>query len=346
LAVSVESDQLVLDYLSRVGDLAQTTLPAAQRMQLVARLRSNIDRERRGSDSAATVRRILGKIGTPDEVVEAAADATSGGGRRSSAGPEPVEPLPGSYGPYAKPKAPPRPRKSSDSDGEQDGEDLDGTPFRRRARPARDEDGAPDWWSMRPGAGARPRAGDELAGLPGMTGGVFIPFDDEDLAEKDVPPLRRLPTEEDLYDKESAEVAPEPAEAPAPVARRRLLPRLPGTRRAGGKGWGSPLLLLAAALLIAGAAIGSFIPLGLGWLAGYFSRTLTRPQAKFAVLGIPGLAALGLLIWLWGRDAAKWGTPIPKGQLDQAILDGLPATIRCAAIASALYFLYRARRMA
>jgi hypothetical protein len=354
LAVSVESDQLVLDYLSRVGDLAQTTLPAAQRMQLVARLRSNIDRERSGSDSAAAVRRILGKIGTPDEVVEAAADATSGGARRSAAGPEPVEPLPGSYGPYSsysKPKAPPRPRRSADAevDGERDGEDVAGTAFRRRGRPGRDEDDAPDWWSMRPGAGGgRVRAGDELAGLPGMTGGVFIPFDDEELAEKDVPPRRRLPVsgEEELYEKESAEGVPETEEVAVPAARRRLLPRLPGTRRAGGRGWGSPVLLLAAALLVAGAAIGSFVPLGLGWLAGYLSRTLTRPQAKFAVLGIPGLAALGLLIWLWGRDAGKWSTPILKGQLDQAILDGLPVAIRCAAIASALYFLWRARRTA
>jgi hypothetical protein len=278
-------------------------------------------------------------------VVEAAADATSGRARRSAAGPEPVEPLPGSYGPYSKPKATPGPRRSSDSPADGEGEEVDGTTFRRRGRPGRDEDDGPDWWSMRSGAGGgRVRAGDELAGLPGMTGGVFIPFDDEELAEKDVPPRRRLPSEEEP--KEPLEVAPESEEVAAPAARRRLLPRLPGTRRAGGKGWGSPVLLLAAALLIAGAAIGSFIPLGLGWLAGYLSRTLSRPQAKFAVLGIPGLAALGLLIWLWGRDAGKWSTPIVKGQLDQAILDGLPATIRCAAIASALYFLWRARRMA
>jgi len=92
--------------------------------------------------------------------------------------------------------------------------------------------------------------------------------------------------------------------------------------------------------------IGSLIPLGLGWLAAYLSRTLSRPQAKFAVLGIPGLAALGLLVWLWGRDAGRWGTPIVQGQLDQAIVDGLPTTIRLAAVASALYVLWRARRMA
>lgn len=352
--MGVESDQLVFDYLSRVGDLAQTALPAAQRMQLVAQLRSNIDRERQGSDSAATVRRILGRIGTPDAVVEAAAGAVPASGRSAagSARPEPVEPLPGSYGPYAsKPKQakPPKPRRSpegglgGDPDGDAEPEDAADTATRRRSRAPRDEDDTPDWWRMKPSRGGRLRAGDELAGLPGMTGEIFIPFDDEELAEKHLPPRRRLPAEEEPYDEEAVEAA-EPEQVR--TAPRRLLPRIPGTRRAGGKGWGSPLLLLAAALLVAGAVIGSWIPLGLGWLAGYLSRTLSRPQAKFAVLGVPGLAALGLLIWLWGRDAGKWGTPIAQGQLDQAILDGLPTTIRCAAIASALYLLWRARRTA
>jgi hypothetical protein len=350
LTVGVESDQLVFDYLSRVGDLAQTALPAAQRMQLVAQLRSNIDRERGGSGSAATVRRILGRIGTPDEVVEAAAGAASAGGR-TAARPEPVEPQPGSYGPYAKPSGrsgqtgsgAPKPRRSPDREEDAEPEDgaADAAP-RRRSRPSRDDD-APDWWSFRPSGGGRLRAGDELAGLPGMTGEIFIPFDDEELAEKDPPPRLRRPAEEERAEKEPVDAA-EPEQPPA--APRRLLPRIPGTRRAGGKGWGSPVLLLAAALLIAGAAIGSWIPLGLGWLAGYLTRTLSRPQAKFAVLGIPGLAALGLLVWLWGRDAGRWGTPIAQGQLDQAILDGLPATIRLAAVGSALYLLWRARRMA
>ncbi|MDX6313554.1 MAG: hypothetical protein QOF44_3018, partial [Streptomyces sp.] len=75
--VGVESDHLIYDYLSRVGDLAQTALPAAQRMRLVAQLRSDIDRQRSrsGSDSPAAVRRILGRLGSPDEVVGAAAGA-------------------------------------------------------------------------------------------------------------------------------------------------------------------------------------------------------------------------------------------------------------------------------
>jgi hypothetical protein len=330
-AVGVESDQLVFDYLSRVGDLAQTALPAAQRMRLVTQLRNDIDRERRGSDNTATVRRILGRIGSPDEVVEAAA-GTAGPAYEAP----PAEPPPGSYGPYAKQKPAPK-RPSMSKGGPADGEDGPQVPTPRRGRDAAGDDDAPDWWRVGPNGG-RTRAGDELLGLPGMTGGVFIPFDDEELAEQsgDRPvPRRRLAAPEA---DETEEAAAEYEEETAARPRRRLLPR--------GRGWGSPVLLLAAALLVAGAVLGSWIPLLLGWLAGYLSRRLTRTQAKFAVLGIPGAAAAGLLVWVWGRDTRKWGEPIAQGQMGHAFQDALPTAVRAAAVTSALYLLWRARRTA
>ncbi|PJT49654.1 hypothetical protein CWI85_16285, partial [Streptomyces albidoflavus] len=70
--MGIESDQLVFDYLSRVGDLAQQRqVPAAERMRLITELRRDIDqrRARPGGDSPAAVRRALGKLGTPAEVV-------------------------------------------------------------------------------------------------------------------------------------------------------------------------------------------------------------------------------------------------------------------------------------
>ena len=128
--MGVESDRLVFDYLSRVGDLAQA-LPAAQRMKLVSRLRTDIDKERGRADSPAAVQRILGRLGSPDEVVDAAAgsagDAAGGGSRRQAPEPEPPsEPGPGSYGPYERPRPEgsadgvPRARKERDGDGDQE----------------------------------------------------------------------------------------------------------------------------------------------------------------------------------------------------------------------------------
>ncbi len=70
--VGIESDQLVYDYLSRVGDLAQQQqLSPGARMRLVATLRGEIDRQRGtdGSDSPAVVRRILGRLGAPGELL-------------------------------------------------------------------------------------------------------------------------------------------------------------------------------------------------------------------------------------------------------------------------------------
>ena len=77
--MGIESDQLVYDYLSRVGDLAQaTTLTAAERARLVSGLRQAID-GRRGEAAAgsqrteqAAVRKILSGIGTPADVVRQA----------------------------------------------------------------------------------------------------------------------------------------------------------------------------------------------------------------------------------------------------------------------------------
>ncbi|WP_234316738.1 hypothetical protein [Streptomyces sp. NRRL S-15] len=70
--MGIESDQLVYDYLSRVGDLAQQQqLSPGARMRLVATLRGEIDRQRGtdGSDSPAVVRRILGRLGAPGELL-------------------------------------------------------------------------------------------------------------------------------------------------------------------------------------------------------------------------------------------------------------------------------------
>ncbi|MFP8964862.1 hypothetical protein ACLIYP_30515, partial [Streptomyces nanhaiensis] len=74
--MGIESEQLVFDYLSRIGDLAHgTAMTAAERARLVAGVRADIERRRAeagGAHTAAGVRRILDGIGRPEDVVAGA----------------------------------------------------------------------------------------------------------------------------------------------------------------------------------------------------------------------------------------------------------------------------------
>ncbi|MFW6694349.1 hypothetical protein [Streptomyces sp. MAR4 CNX-425] len=73
--MGIESDQLVYDYLSRVGDIAQQrALPSGQRMRLVNELRTGIDKVRaaEGAHSVAAVKQVLARFGSPGDIVEAA----------------------------------------------------------------------------------------------------------------------------------------------------------------------------------------------------------------------------------------------------------------------------------
>ncbi|MGW1669474.1 hypothetical protein [Streptomyces sp. NPDC002324] len=348
--MGIESDQVVYEYLSRVGDLAQQRqLPSATRMRLVAGLRDEIDRRRAKApvDSPAAVRRIIARLGTPGEVVEAA----------------------GVPGDVPEPRAAAVPvQRVTGADGD-DGDDAHGAGepgkgLRRvvpRPRPADavppsaggaapphlaplhelgDGDAQPDWWRV----GGGPGGGDIGFGLgdsvPGFVGGVEIP----ELLKAPPPPVEAA---EEVAGKaaaaEGAAAAPAAAPAQEGGARRRRLP-LPRLRAPGGGGWSNPLLLLAAALLVAGAVMGSLVPLGLGWLIAYLSRKLTPSESKWAVMGIPGVVAAGGVVWLWGRTDGRWGEPIAKGHMDAALAGAWPWMLRIAAVSSALYLLWRSQR--
>ncbi|MGW0939715.1 hypothetical protein [Streptomyces sp. NPDC002666] len=348
--MGIESDQLVYDYLSRVGDLAQQQqLSSGTRMRLVSELRGEIDRQRvaQAADTPGAVRRIIGKLGTPDELVAAAASSGDG---------TPLllqEPDTGG----APPAGIPRPRrarlrKDSSRKGASEARQGASRPSPRPApspphRAGSDELGPSgddtDWWSVAPGRFGD--TGEFGAGtdVPGFRGGVEIPAvlrppvaadeDDEEF-------------EEDFEDDEPDE---EEAEAEAGTPRRRRLPRLRRARdreAAAGRGFAHPLLLLAAALLVAGAVMDpppALLALAFGWLLAYGSRTLSRAEAKWAVMGLPGVVAVGALVWLWGRMDGRWGAPIAEGQMGPAIGDTWPWVVRGAAVASALYLVWRAR---
>ncbi|MER6530382.1 hypothetical protein [Streptomyces sp. NPDC001508] len=334
--MGIESDQVVYEYLSRVGDIAQQRqLPSADRMRLVSELRNEIDRHRARTtvDSPAAVRRILARLGTPDEVVTAAGG--SSGVPQPPPAAVPVQPVPrepepkGLLSPKGLRRVVPRPRPAEpEAPARPDGP---APPHLAGEDELGDTALQPDWWRVDDSPFG---AGDSV---PGFVGGVEIP-------ELLKPP----PKEPEAAQKQATATEPttEPAAAPEPTAPETAEPpprrRLPLPRPAAG--WTNPLLLLAAAALVAGAVLGNWFALILGWLIAYGSRRLTAAESKWAVMGLPGLALVGGLVWLWGRNEGRWGDPIAQGHMRDALSETWPWTVRAAALTSAAYLLWRSQR--
>lgn len=346
--MGIESDQLVFDYLSRVGDVAQQQqLPSGERMRLVSTLRNEIDRQRGrpGSGGPAAVRRILGRLGTPDAVVRAAS-----GGASESASESAYEAV------FEGGPEEPRPTVP----GQRKAEPVDMETVRASAPPPpldapAPEFGEPDWWRIQLGP-MDPTAGDR-----GVWAGIEVP--------EILKPPPEDPEETERKKKEKADeeakkggargwwlklrrlggFGEKPGEAPgkpekSAEAKPDQKPGKPEKKPGMLSGFSSPFLLVAAALLVAGAVIGSWVALGLGWLLAYASRRLSRTEAKWAVFGLPGISAAGGLIWLWGRLDGRWGEPIPDTGMAEALSGAWPVVLRTAAVTSALYLIWRARR--
>ncbi|MFF8972374.1 hypothetical protein [Streptomyces sp. NPDC014995] len=323
--MGIESDQVVYEYLSRVGDVAQQRqLSSATRMRLVSELRNEIDRRRARTpvDSPAAVRRILARLGSPDEIVAAAAGD-------SPAAPETGAPsVPAQRdraGEAERPKGirrvVPRPRRSDPPPPAPS--DVPSPPHRAGAHELGDAMETPDWWRREPNPFG---LGDEV---PGFVGGVEIP----DMLK---PPRPEDPEETERAAQPAA--AEGAADGEAPARRRRLLPALRARR------WSNPLLLIAAGCLVVGAVIGKWPVMIVGWLIAYASRRLTERETKWAVMVLPGLAVAAGFVWLWGRGEGRWGAPIAEGRMNDAVNDTLPWVVRGAAVASALFLVWRSQR--
>lgn len=338
--MGIESDKVVYEYLSRVGDVAQQRqLPSATRMRLVNQLRDEIDRRRAKApvDSPAAVRRIIARLGSPDDVVTAAGDGT---GARTAPQPPPAAvpaqrdetaaaPRPGpkkaARQPRVLPKSlrrvVPRPRPAEPRAADAD---VPAAPHLAGAHELGDSAIEPDWWRVE---GTPFGAGEAV---PGFVGGVEIPdllkpppARDTAVAKKSAAPLVEAEEEDE------AEDVPQ-------EGRRRFLPA-PGS-------WSNPLLLCAAALLVAGAVLGNLLVLAFGWLIVYVSRRLTQAEIKWAVMVLPGLAVAAGFTWLWGRTEGRWGEPIPEGAMSAAIGETWPWVVRGAALASAAFLVWRSQK--
>ncbi|MEU1134261.1 hypothetical protein ABZ383_31125 [Streptomyces sp. NPDC005900] len=193
----------------------------------------------------------------------------------------------------------------------------------------------PDWWRL----DSSPFG---LAdSVPGFVGGVEIPeiLKPPPAPDDPVRPAKDGSAKGDAVD--GPLDADEFGEADEAEGRRWWRPRLGGGE---GVRFANPLLLCAAALLLVGAVLGSLPALGGGWLIAYLSRRLTRAEAKWAVFGMPGLAVAAGLAWLWGRTDGRWGEPVREGHMSDAIAGTWPWVVRGAAVASALFLVWRSQR--
>ncbi|MEV8020849.1 hypothetical protein AB0O76_31860 [Streptomyces sp. NPDC086554] len=346
--MGIESDQLVYDYLSRVGDLAQQRqLPSGTRMRLVSELRNEIDRSRAKAtaDNPAAIRRILDRLGTPEDLVEAAASGSADSGAGPDV-PRAAVPTQRTAEPPQRPKRlrriVPRPRPAAD-EPELPQEDFRPSPPHLAGTDELGPSGSePDWWRVERGDGNGPFGFADS--VPGFVGGVEIP-------EILKPPAKKRPDdepEEEEWEEDEEGVEGEGEdEEPAPRRRLRLRRRAKADANADADarpGFSNPLLLLAAALLTVGAILGNWLALGGGWLLAYASRRLSRAEAKWAVLGLPGLSVAAGITWLWGRNEGRWGDPVRDGHMNDAMADTWPWVVRGAAVASALYLLWRSQR--
>lgn len=357
--MGIESDHLVYEYLSRVGDLAQRRqLNSGDRMRLVAGLRDEIDRRRAKYDpeTPAAVRRILERIGTPEEVLDTLGTLSGPAPAGRAAAPSVFDPGPA----VPTQRGPGRPRRKEVPPPRPAAEPENVPPHLAGLDELGPSDGAePDWWRVTPGSyGAGPQ-------VDGFAGGIEIPdlfkegrYDEHEEADADGHPAKAKGGDAEASGKPSGKPT---GAAQARAAVRLLRERRSAKRTAKGAAKGAApvvaevaaaparpkpnaFLLLAAAVLLAGVVSGYWLLLVVGWLLPYASRVLRPGEHKWAVFGPPGAVLAGAGVWLWGRMNGKWGETLAEDQLSGTLHGMWPWLLRAAGVASALYLVWRARR--
>ena len=357
--MGIESDQLVFDYVSRVADVAhRTSMSAAERARLVAEVRADIERRRAaagGAESPAAVRRILRRLGTPETVV---ARATGEVGPLLAAGDgDPEEDAGGLRGrlPGMRRRAtrPAGPRAAAD------GRAGATPPHLASEAELGPESSDPNWWKKDTGPYGPP----VVSGGPqvgGFVGGIEMPEmleappveQDGDEAGRPGAGVDGAGPAEDAGQaadgqRPEGDATPSAPAEEKPTGRRPVLAALLRSRRGDGASVprvGGVVEWLAVAALLAGAVLGELLPMAVGWVLAYWAPRLSRPEAKWAAMGVPGTVAAAFGVWLWGRADGRWGEPIPSGETGEAVTAVLPVLLRTAAVASALFLVWRGRR--
>ncbi|WP_170184799.1 hypothetical protein [Streptomyces sedi] len=345
--MGIDEEKLVFDYLSRVGDLAHgTAMSSAERARLVNRLRDEIGRQRSGGASDArspSVKRILGRIGSPEDVVAEAA---------GSAPPAPARPThsASTSRPSASPAGPAWPSSAASSSSAASPAPEAPAPELPTPREADPRAGARPEVAARWPAEGQPRVTGWQQGsdeqIAGFSGGIDIPelMHPSGLAA----PEPGAATEAELTaaeaEREAAEAAlarpvVEDADPPRPRRGARLARAVLAGRRRGGI-----VELLGVAALAGGAVFGSFPAMLAGWALAYWSPRLSPRAGQWATFGMPALVATGYGVWLMGRAGGYWGEALADGQANELLRDDWPTLLRLAGLASAALLLFLARR--
>ncbi|MGK4582490.1 hypothetical protein [Kitasatospora sp. HPMI-4] len=179
---------------------------------------------------------------------------------------------------------------------------------------------------------SRPR---RIVSGPGLSAADFPGWDSVtfDFGSAEPPAAPAVPDQRKEADSGGTESAPDGTPSAAPAGQPpRAAAFLAGRRP-------SALLLIAAILLLAGAATGQILVMLIGWAAAYLSARLGDLTKKFAVFGIPLITMTAYTVWIWGRAKGRWGSPVAPEQLNHEAWASAPSVLRLAAVLSALFLL-------
>ena len=353
--MGIESDQLVYDYLSRVGDLAQaTTLTAAERARLVTGLRQAIDDRRGGSSTGsqrtekAAVEKILSGIGAPADVVRQAVH--NGVPEAASAAPGRTAGTPARAG---GPSVPTQAAAGAGSAGTYEGAAGGGYQGSYEAG-----SGPDDWWRSEEdtGGGMSPLVGASIGELPGWRAVYEADFlDPEGEGRSRIPEQRQSETDAEPDEDGDGEAEAEGADGGAVAAQplRRLLRRFGQATPQAAAGQALPrpprpplplVETLAALVLVAAAVLGLWYVAILGWFFAYSSRRLGQRVARTAGLWLPLWLAVAAGLLLYSRAHGHPGQQETSAAFQSALHSTAVLWLRVAPAASAVFLAWRIGR--
>ena len=352
--MSIQGDQVIYDYLSRVGDLAHGKLAPPHRARMVAELRAKIETERAqtGAQDPDQVRDLLQRMGDPeaivaDEIRRAPDHLARRTGRALPAGTSP--PVPGVNGPAA---------------------GTDGTEATRQiARPgAGPGSGAvgpgQPWWraveeedAAEPGAppAAQSPPGQYPSGQTHRSRPVSTPGRGDGVADW-CHPIRAVA-------RAAGRWARLPARPPIRVPPSRWYGCPPvepngSTGSAGSGEAGSPVTALAGAfrgrnrrellaivLLLIGGVVPSVLALVLGYVVVLSSRVWREGDKRFAVFAVPLISAVSLALMMWLQAKGQTGGGPPSGsELGKQAAHYVSTLTRIVGLVSAVFLGWRLSR--